>query len=74
MKHFIIRHLVSSVAGKIDGTSLSSLVADGECEATGAKFEDAAWICGRTNLQQHLMQLDTPTVPWLQMSEKITSQ
>jgi 2,5-diamino-6-(ribosylamino)-4(3H)-pyrimidinone 5'-phosphate reductase len=56
MKPYIICHMVSSVGGKIDGTSLSSVMADGEYEATGAKLKGDAWICGRTTMQQHFAQ------------------
>ena len=56
MKPYIICHMVSSVDGKIDGTSLSSVMADGEYEATGAKLKGDAWICGRTTMQQHFAQ------------------
>ncbi len=54
MKPYIICHMVSSVDGKIDGTALSSVMADGEYEATGAKLKGDAWICGRTTMQQHV--------------------
>ena len=53
MKPYIICHMVSSVDGKIDGAALSSVMADGEYEATGAKLKGDAWICGRTTMQQH---------------------
>ena len=56
MKPYIICHMVSSVDGKIDGKSLSSVMADGEYEATGAKLKGDAWICGRTTMQQHFAQ------------------
>jgi 2,5-diamino-6-(ribosylamino)-4(3H)-pyrimidinone 5'-phosphate reductase len=56
MKPYIICHMASSVDGKIDGTSLSSVTADGEYEATGAKLKGDAWICGRTTMQQHFAQ------------------
>jgi 2,5-diamino-6-(ribosylamino)-4(3H)-pyrimidinone 5'-phosphate reductase len=56
MKPYIICHMVSSVDGKIDGTALSSVMADGEYEATGAKLKGDAWICGRTTMQQHFAQ------------------
>ena len=52
----IICHMVSSVDGKTDGAALSSLMADGEYEATGAKLKGDAWICGRTTMQQHFAQ------------------
>jgi riboflavin biosynthesis pyrimidine reductase len=45
--------MVSSVDGKIDGSALSSVTADGEYEAIGAKLKGDAWICGRTTMQQH---------------------
>jgi riboflavin biosynthesis pyrimidine reductase len=48
--------MVSSVDGKIDGAALSSVMADGEYEATGSKLKGDAWICGRTTMQQHFAQ------------------
>jgi riboflavin biosynthesis pyrimidine reductase len=48
--------MVSSVDGKIDGAALSSVLADGKYEATGAKLKGDAWICGRTTMQQHFAQ------------------
>lgn len=56
MKPYIICHMVSSVDGKIDGSALSSVIADGDYEATGAKLKGDAWICGRTTMQQHFAQ------------------
>ena len=48
MKPYIICHMVSSVDGKIDGAALSSVMSDGEYEATGAKLKGDAWVCGRS--------------------------
>jgi riboflavin biosynthesis pyrimidine reductase len=62
MKPYIICHMASSVDGKIDGTSLSSVMAEGEYEATGAKLKGDAWICGRTTMQQHFAE-KKPFVP-----------
>ena len=56
MKPYVICHMVSSVDGKIDGTSLSSVMSDGEYEAIGAKLKGDAWICGRTTMQQHFAE------------------
>jgi 2,5-diamino-6-(ribosylamino)-4(3H)-pyrimidinone 5'-phosphate reductase len=56
MKPYIICHMVSSVDGKIDGSALSSVMADGEYEATGGKLKGDAWICGRTTMQQHFAE------------------
>jgi 2,5-diamino-6-(ribosylamino)-4(3H)-pyrimidinone 5'-phosphate reductase len=56
MKPYVICHMASSVDGKIDGSALSSVMADGEYEATGAKLKGDAWICGRTTMQQHFAQ------------------
>ena len=53
MKPYIICHMLSSVDGKIDGNALDAVIAEGEYEATGAKLEGDAWICGRTTMQQH---------------------
>ena len=59
MKPHIICHMVSSVDGKIDGSALSSVMAAGEYEATGAKLKGDAWICGRTTMQQHFAEKKT---------------
>ncbi|NMD20178.1 MAG: 2,5-diamino-6-ribosylamino-4(3H)-pyrimidinone 5'-phosphate reductase [Verrucomicrobia bacterium ADurb.Bin006] len=56
MKPYIICHMVSSLDGKIDGSALSTVMADGEYEATGAKLKGDAWICGRTTMQQHFAE------------------
>jgi riboflavin biosynthesis pyrimidine reductase len=48
--------MVSSVDGKIDGSALSSVMAAGEYEATGARLKGDAWICGRTTMQQHFAE------------------
>ncbi len=56
MKPDIICHMVSSLDGKIDGAALSSVMAHGEYEATGAKLKGDAWICGRTTMQQHFAE------------------
>jgi 2,5-diamino-6-(ribosylamino)-4(3H)-pyrimidinone 5'-phosphate reductase len=61
MKPYIICHMLSSVDGKIDGNALDAVLAEGEYEATGAKLEGDAWICGRTTMQQHLAE-DEPFV------------
>ena len=66
MKPYIICHMVSSVDGKIDGSALSSVMADGEYEATGAKLKGDAWICGRTTMQQHFAQKK----PFVSVSKK----
>ncbi len=62
MKPYIICHMVSSVDGKIDGAALSSVMAEGEYEATGVKLKGDAWICGRTTMQQHFAD-KKPFVP-----------
>jgi hypothetical protein len=56
MRPYIICHMLSSVDGKIDGAALGSVTADGEYEATGAKLNGEAWICGRTTMQQHFAE------------------
>jgi riboflavin biosynthesis pyrimidine reductase len=58
--------MVSSVDGKIDGSALSSVMAEGEYEATGAKLKGDAWICGRTTMQQHFAQKK----PFVSVSKK----
>lgn len=61
MKPYIICHMLSSVDGKIDGNALGAVIAEGEYEATGAKLQGDAWICGRTTMQQHFAE-DEPFV------------
>src|SRR6476660_9945630 len=70
MRPYIICHMLSSVDGKIDGSSLKGLTADGEYEATGSQLNGNAWICGRTTMQQHfadaepfVSKTDTPAGP-----------
>jgi riboflavin biosynthesis pyrimidine reductase len=66
MKPYIICHMVSSVDGKIDGSALNSVMAEGEYEVTGAKLKGDAWICGRTTMQQHFAQKK----PFVSVSKK----
>ena len=61
MRPYIICHMLSSVDGKIDGAALDALTGVGEYEATGAKLNGDAWICGRTTMQQHFAE-DEPFV------------
>jgi riboflavin biosynthesis pyrimidine reductase len=61
MKPYIICHMLSSVDGKIDGAALGAVTGKGEYEATGAKLNGDAWICGRTTMQQHFAE-DEPFV------------
>jgi riboflavin biosynthesis pyrimidine reductase len=51
MRPNIICHMLSSVDGKIDATSLKAVISAGEYEATGAQLNGDAWICGRTTMQ-----------------------
>src|SRR5947209_15477449 len=53
MRPYIICHMLSSVDGKIDGTSLKGLTPAGAYEITGQQLKGDAWICGRTTMQQH---------------------
>ena len=61
MRPYIICHMLSSVDGKIDGAALDVVTGDGEYEATAAKLNGDAWICGRTTMQQHFAE-DEPFV------------
>lgn len=61
MRPYVICHMLSSMDGKIDGAALSAVSSKGEYEATGAKLNGDAWICGRTTMQQHFAQ-DQPFV------------
>ena len=51
MRPYIICHMLSSVDGKIDGAALDAVAGDSEYEATAAKLNGDAWICGRTTMQ-----------------------
>jgi 2,5-diamino-6-(ribosylamino)-4(3H)-pyrimidinone 5'-phosphate reductase len=57
--------VLSSVDRKIDGAALDAITGHGEYEATGAKLEGDAWICGRTTMRQHLADSasNTPAGP-----------
>ena len=61
MRPRVICHMLSSVDGKIDGASLRAVTGEGEYEATGAKLNGDAWVCGRTTMQQHFAE-DEPFV------------
>ena len=56
MRPYIICHMLLSVDGKIDGAALDGVTGEGEYEATGAKLNGDAWICGRTTMQQHFAE------------------
>ena len=56
MRPYIICHMHSSVDGKIDGSSLRGLIAEGEYEAAAAHLNGDAWICGRVTMQQHFAE------------------
>ncbi len=62
MRPYIIRHMLSSVDGKIDGALLKGLTPADEYEITGAELNGDAWICGRTTMQQHFADPE-PFVP-----------
>jgi 2,5-diamino-6-(ribosylamino)-4(3H)-pyrimidinone 5'-phosphate reductase len=53
---YIICHMASSVDGKIDGSSLRSVMRPGEYEALHLKLGGDAWICGRITMQQHFAE------------------
>src|SRR5271157_5043640 len=61
MKPYIICHMLSTVDGKIDGAALGAVMDEAEYEATAAKLNGDAWICGRTTMQQHFAE-DEPFV------------
>jgi 2,5-diamino-6-(ribosylamino)-4(3H)-pyrimidinone 5'-phosphate reductase len=61
MRPYIICHMLSSVDGKIDATSLKAVIGAGEYEATATQLEGDAWICGRTTME-HFAD-DAPFVP-----------
>jgi riboflavin biosynthesis pyrimidine reductase len=54
--------MLSSVDGKIDGEALEAVTVAGEYEATGAKLQGDAWLCGRITMQRHFAD-DEPFVP-----------
>lgn len=53
MRPHVICHMLSSVDGKTDGSALAAVIGKGEYEATGARLEGDAWVCGCTTMQQH---------------------
>jgi 2,5-diamino-6-(ribosylamino)-4(3H)-pyrimidinone 5'-phosphate reductase len=53
--------MLSSVDGKIDGAALVAVMEEADYEATAAKLNGNAWICGRTTMQQHFAE-DEPFV------------
>jgi 2,5-diamino-6-(ribosylamino)-4(3H)-pyrimidinone 5'-phosphate reductase len=61
MSPYIICHMLSSVDGKIDGAALEAVTGSGEYEATAAKLNGDAWICGRATMQKHFVE-DEPFV------------
>ena len=65
MKPHIICHMLSSVDGKTDGSDLRGVTGKGEYEATGAKLNGDAWVCGRTTMQQHFAEQE----PFVSASE-----
>jgi 2,5-diamino-6-(ribosylamino)-4(3H)-pyrimidinone 5'-phosphate reductase len=67
MKPYVICHMLSSVDGKIDGTSLKGVTSEGEYEATGAMLMGDGWICGRVTMQQHFAK----PVPFAPASNKL---
>jgi riboflavin biosynthesis pyrimidine reductase len=48
--------MASSVDGKIDGSSLRSVMRPGDYEALHSNLGGDAWICGRTTMQQHFAE------------------
>ncbi|MBK7257514.1 MAG: RibD family protein [Ignavibacteriae bacterium] len=56
MRPHIICHMASSIDGRIDGSTLASLMGKGEYERTGASLRGDAWICGRTTMQMHFAE------------------
>ncbi len=53
MRPYIICHMLSSIDGRIDGSSLKQVAAGNDYEATGALLKGDAWICGRTTMELH---------------------
>ncbi|MCL4395588.1 MAG: hypothetical protein M1482_12440 [Chloroflexi bacterium] len=49
MRPHIICHMLSSIDGKIDGAALAAVTQKGE-------YEETAWVCGRTTMQQHFAE------------------
>lgn len=56
MKPYVICHMLSSLDGRIDSTSLKSVTGKGEYEATGRTLGGDGWICGRTTMQRHFAE------------------
>ncbi len=53
MRPTIICHMLSSIDGRIDGSSLKKIPLGNEYESTGASLKGDAWICGRTTMGLH---------------------
>jgi 2,5-diamino-6-(ribosylamino)-4(3H)-pyrimidinone 5'-phosphate reductase len=53
MRPHIICHMLSSIDGRIDGSTLGAVMGKGEYERTGASLRGDAWVCGRTTMQMH---------------------
>ena len=58
MKPHIICHMLSSVDGKIDASSLRAIAKNNEYETIGALFGAEAWVCGRTTMHEHFAEQD----------------
>jgi len=56
MRPYVICHMLSSLDGRIDGAALEAVMVEGEYEATGARLDGDAWLCGRTTMQQHFAE------------------
>jgi riboflavin biosynthesis pyrimidine reductase len=53
--------MLSSIDGKIDGSSLKGVAEGDDYEVTGALLKGDAWICGRTTMELHFAE-DKPFI------------
>ncbi len=53
MRPHIICHMLSTIDGRIDGSSLKKVPLGNDYESTGASLKGDAWICGRTTMGLH---------------------
>ncbi len=59
MRPRIICHMLATIDGKIDGSSLRAITNGAEYEETGSRLGGDAWVCGRVTMQQHFAEEGT---------------
>jgi 2,5-diamino-6-(ribosylamino)-4(3H)-pyrimidinone 5'-phosphate reductase len=56
MRPYIICHMLSTIDGRIDGSSLKGILRGNDYETIHAKLKGDAWACGRTTMQMHFAE------------------